>query len=61
MRSTLLIKDVHRKGFVEVRFVAGLHVSKLHFFLLARFQRFIFLLTSAEMMAFNWLKALFSA
>ena len=42
--------------------VAGLHVSKLRFFLPALFKPFFFLmLTSAEIAAFNLLKALFTA
>ena len=41
--------------------LAGLHVSKLRFFLLVLFKRFFFLLTQVEKRAFSQLKAVISA
>ena len=54
-----IIAATNRKA---MSLLACLHASKLRFFLLVLFKRFfLFLLTSAKIMAFNWLKALFSA
>ena len=48
-------------GLLFPPFLAGLHLPKERFFLLVLFERFFFLLTEAEKMAFSQLKAFLSA